>query len=29
MKPTLEKHEKFKKEAPKTLFDLFKKITNK
>ena len=29
MKPTLEKHEKFQKEAPKTLFDLFKKITNK
>ena len=29
MKPTLEKHKKFQKEAPKTLFDLFKKIKNK
>jgi len=29
MKPTLEKHEKFQKDAPKTLFDLFKKIKNK
>ena len=29
MKTTLEKHEKFQKDAPKTLFDLFKKIKNK
>ena len=29
MKPTLEKHKKFRKEAPKTLFDLFKRIKNK
>ena len=29
MKPTLEKHKKFQKKAPKTLFDLFKKIKNK
>ncbi len=26
MKPTIEKHEKFQKESPKTLWDLFKKI---
>ena len=29
MKPALEKHKKFQKEAPKTLFDLFKKMNNK
>ncbi len=29
MKPALEKHKKFQKKAPKTLFDLFKKIKNK
>jgi TPR repeat protein len=29
MKPTLEKHKKFQKKAPKTLFDLFKKNKNK
>ena len=29
MKPALEKHKKFQKDAPKTLFDLFKKMKNK
>ena len=29
MKPTIEKHEKFQKESPKTLWDLFKKIKKK
>ena len=28
IKPTLEKHKKFQKESPKTLWDLFKKIKN-
>ena len=28
IRPTLEKHEKFQKESPKTLWDLFKKIKN-
>ena len=29
MKPALEKHKKLREKAPKTLFDLFKKIKNK
>jgi len=29
MKPALEKNKKLQEEAPKTLFDLFKKIRNK
>ncbi len=29
MKPALKKHKKFQEDAPKTLFDLFKKIKNK
>ena len=28
IKPTLEKHKKFQKESPKTLWNLFKKIQN-